>query len=293
MHSAKPLSVLTVPTFRDNYVWVIHNGAHALVVDPGESAPVQAALDKHGLTLAAIVLTHHHNDHTGGVASLLQKQAVPVFGPRHEKSPLPGVTHPVGEGDTVAVPALPIRLKVLDTPGHTLGHVAYYAEAQRWLFCGDTLFTGGCGRLIEGTPKQMTESLAKLATLPDNTLVYCAHEYTVSNLLFALAVEPNNPALQARLADAKAKREQGLSTVPATMALEKATNPFLRYADPVIMNAMMTQGRLQQRDAIASFAAIREWKNVLEVHPNNHIHGMTSHDLFSLESRSQYRTCAH
>lgn len=261
MSSAKPLSVLTVPTFRDNYVWLIHNGRQAVAVDPGESAPVQAALDKHGLTLAAIVLTHHHNDHTGGIAPLLGKHAVPVFGPRHEKTPIASVTHQVAEGDTVTIPALPLRLNVIDTPGHTLGHVSYHASAQGWLFCGDTLFTGGCGRLVEGTAQQMTDSLAKLTALPDTTLVYCAHEYTVSNLQFALAVEPGNAALQTRMAEAKARREQGLPTVPSTLALEKATNPFLRYRDPVIMDNMQAQGLLKQREPVASFAAIREWKN--------------------------------
>lgn len=260
-NSAKPLSVLTVPIFRDNYVWLIHNGNHAVAVDPGESAPVLAALDQNGLTLAAIVLTHRHDDHIGGVEALLQKKAVPVFGPRHESVPIQSLTHPVSEGDNVTLPTLPLRLKVLDTPGHTVGHISYYAEAQGWLFCGDTLFTGGCGRLIEGNAKQMTESLAKLTALPDNTLVYCAHEYTISNLQFALAVEPGNQALQARMAEAKTAREQGRPTVPSKLALEKATNPFLRYNDPGIMDNMLTKGFLKQREPVASFAAIREWKN--------------------------------
>ncbi|RJX30749.1 MAG: hydroxyacylglutathione hydrolase [Oxalobacter sp.] len=259
--SAKSLAVLTVPAFRDNYIWVIHNGHHAVVVDPGEAAPVQAALDKHELTLAAIVLTHHHNDHMGGVESLLQKTSVPVFGPRHEKTPIQGVSHPVSEGDNVTIPSLPLRLKVLDTPGHTLGHISYHAETQRWLFCGDTLFTGGCGRLLEGSPQQMTASLAKLAALPDNTLVYCAHEYTLSNLQFALAVEPANHALQTRMAEAQAQRAQGQPTVPSTIALEKATNPFLRYTEPAIMENLFAKGLLKEREAVLSFAAIREWKN--------------------------------
>jgi hydroxyacylglutathione hydrolase len=258
---AKPISVLAVPTFRDNYVWLIHNGSQAVAVDPGESAPVQAMLDRNGLILAAIVLTHRHEDHIGGVDGLLLKTAVPVFGPRNETMPIKAVTNPVGEGDCVTVPALPLRLTVLDTPGHTLGHISFYAESQGWLFCGDTLFTGGCGRLIEGTAKQMTESLAKLTALPDSTLVYCAHEYTVSNLQFALAVEPNNQALQARMAEARTKREQGLPTVPSTMALEKATNPFLRYSETTIMDTAFSKGILKQREPLASFAAIREWKN--------------------------------
>jgi len=259
--SANSLSVLTVPAFRDNYIWLIHNGNHAVVVDPGESASVQAALDKQGLTLSAIVLTHRHDDHIGGIAALLQKTRVPVFGPRHETPTITSVTHPVAEGDSVTIPALPLRLKVIDTPGHTLGHIAFYAEAEQWLFCGDTLFAGGCGRIFEGTPKQMAESLAKLAALSDNTLVFCAHEYTLSNLQFALAVEPSNQALQARFEEAKKTREHGKPTVPSTIALEKATNPFLRYADPAIMEGLCTKGLLTQREPIASFAAIREWKN--------------------------------
>ena len=260
-HSANSLTVLTVPAFRDNYVWLIHNGTQAVAVDPGEAAPVQAALDKHGLTLAAIVLTHRHDDHIGGIADLLKKNSVPVFGPRHENPAIPGVTDAVAEGDKVTLPALPLHLDVLDTPGHTLGHIAFYAPAQGWLFCGDTLFTGGCGRVFEGTPGQMAASLGKLASLPDDTLVFCAHEYTLSNLQFALAVEPDNVALQARFDEAKRLREQGLPTVPATLALEKATNPFLRYADPTIMEGLVRHGLLTQDDPIASFTAIREWKN--------------------------------
>ena len=260
-YSANSLTVLTVPAFRDNYIWLIHNGSQAVVVDPGESAPVQAALDKHGLTLSAIVLTHRHDDHIGGVADLLQKNSVPVYGPRNENPAIPAVTHPVAEGDNVTIPALPLDLKVIDTPGHTLGHIAFYAETQNWLFCGDTLFAAGCGRIFEGTPKQMAESLTKLAALPDNTLVFCAHEYTLANLQFALAVEPDNPALQARFDDAKKTREQGNPTIPSTIALEKATNPFLRYADATIMSNLVDKGLLTQRDPVASFTAIREWKN--------------------------------
>lgn len=259
--SAKPLSVLTVPTFKDNYVWLIHNGITAVVVDPGEAAPVLAALNAHQLSLAAIVLTHRHDDHIGGVPGLLEKFTVPVFGPRNENISIPTVTHPVAEGDNVTIPALPLRLKVLDTPGHTVGHIAYVAEAQRWLFCGDTLFAGGCGRLFEGTPQQMTESLAKFTALPDSTLVYCAHEYTLSNLQFALAVEPGNQALITRMQEDKAKRDKGLPTVPSTMALEKASNPFLRYSEANIIENLLARGHLTQRDPVASFAAIREWKN--------------------------------
>lgn len=242
-------------------MWLIHNGSQAVAVDPGVAAPVADALAANGLTLAAIVLTHKHDDHTGGAAELRQRFNVPVFGPKNENPAIPAITHPVAEGDSVTVPALPLRLKVLATPGHTLGHIAYVAESQRWLFCGDTLFAAGCGRMFEGTPQQMTASLAKFAALPDSTLVYCAHEYTLSNLKFALAVEPDNPAIAARMQEEQAKRDRGLATVPSTMAQEKATNPFLRYAEPAIIDRLRASGQLTQSDPVASFAALRQWKN--------------------------------
>ena len=164
------LSVLTVPAFDDNYLWLIHDGVHAAAVDPGDAAPILAALDAHSLSLVAILLTHHHADHVGGVQSLLRRFKVPVFGPRSE--PIAGVTDALAEGDIANVPELDLNLSVLDVPGHTRGHIAYVAPQQRWLFCGDTLFAGGCGRLFEGTPAQMAASLAKLAALPDATQVY-------------------------------------------------------------------------------------------------------------------------
>ena len=174
------LSVTTIPAFADNYLWLIHDQHNAVVVDPGDAAPVLATLASHKLKLVAILLTHHHADHAGGVPALLKAFSVPVYGPAGEK--IAGVTHPLRETDTVTVPELGLHLSVIDVPGHTAGHIAYYAAQEQWLFCGDTLFAGGCGRLFEGTPAQMTVSLDKLAALPDATRVYCAHEYTVSNL---------------------------------------------------------------------------------------------------------------
>lgn len=251
--------MLAVPAFEDNYLWLVHDGVRAVAVDPGDAAPIQAALEAHQLSLAAILLTHHHADHVGGVAELLRRQPVPVYGPRLEA--IAGVSVPLAEGDTVTLAAPALRLSVLDVPGHTRGHIAYFAPEQRWLFCGDTLFAGGCGRLFEGTPAQMTASLAKLAALPDDTAVYCAHEYTLSNLRFARHVEPGNAALAARFAAEEDKRARGVPTVPSSIGLEKRTNPFLRYREPEILAQLAAAGRLQGEDPLAAFAALREWKN--------------------------------
>jgi hydroxyacylglutathione hydrolase len=256
-----PLSVLTVPAFNDNYLWLIHDGVHAAVVDPGDAQPILAALRHHHLTLTAILLTHHHADHTGGVPALLQQYDVPVFGPQRDG--IACVTQPLAEGDTVEVPGLALRLSVLDVPGHTRGHIAYVRHgAEPWLFCGDTLFAGGCGRLFEGTPAQMAASLDKLAALPGATKVFCAHEYTLSNLRFAQAVEPGNPALQARIEADSRKRGRGEPTVPSTIAMERNTNPFLRYAEPQIAAQLVSAGKLQGGEPpVAVFAALRQWKN--------------------------------
>ena len=259
MSSNNPLSVLAIPAFADNYLWLIHDGVHAVAVDPGDAAPILAALDTHKLSLTAILLTHHHADHVGGVASLLQHAKVPVFGPRHEA--IAGITNALEEGDTATITEMGLTLSVLDVPGHTSGHIAYVASKQGWLFCGDTLFAGGCGRLFEGTPAQMAASLAKLAALPDATEVYCAHEYTLSNLRFAHEVEPDNKALNARIRTEQAKRDQGMPTVPSTIGLEKATNPFLRYDQPAIINRLISTHRIALEEPIATFAALREWKN--------------------------------
>ncbi len=260
---AQDLSVLTVPAFHDNYLWLIHDGVHAAVVDPGDAGPIRDALAAHGLTLTAILLTHHHADHIGGVPSLLAQTQVPVFGPRNDG--IEGITHPLDEGDRFTVPGLALDLSVLEVPGHTLGHIAYVRETPdaHWLFCGDTLFAGGCGRLFEGTPAQMADSLAKLAALPDDTLVYCAHEYTVSNLRFAAAVEPDNQGVALRMQDATARRGTRLPTVPSTIGLERGTNPFLRYTEPGIVKSLLDAGRLKPGAApVEAFAALREWKNV-------------------------------
>lgn len=254
------LTVLAIPAFNDNYLWLLHDGANAAVIDPGDAQPILDALAQHKLSLAAILLTHHHADHIGGVQQLLQHARVPVFGPRNDG--ISAVTHPLGEGDEISVPGLDLAVRVLDVPGHTRGHIAYVADQPKWLFCGDTLFAGGCGRMFEGTPAQFTESLGKLAALPDDTQVFCAHEYTLSNLRFAQAVEPGNTALAQRVDVEAAKRARNEPTVPSTIGLEKATNPFLRYREPEIIGTLVQQkGFDAGAPPVKAFAALREWKN--------------------------------
>lgn len=253
------LAVLTIPAFQDNYLWLIHDGSKAAVVDPGDAAPILAALDAHRLALAAILLTHHHADHVGGVPQLLQRFAVPVFGPRDDG--IARIDHPLSEGDTVDVPGLELRFSVIAVPGHTRGHIAYYSKEYSWLFCGDTLFAGGCGRLFEGTPAQMAASLDKLAALPEDTQVYCAHEYTLANLRFAAEVDPQNTSLLTRIQDEQRKRDKNMPTVPSTIGIEKKTNPFLRYRAPEIADRLMSAGHVSSRAPIDVFAALRTWKN--------------------------------
>jgi hydroxyacylglutathione hydrolase len=256
------VEVLAVPAFRDNYLWLIHQGRHAVVVDPGDAGPIEAALLRHQLTLDAIVLTHHHQDHTGGVAELVRtRHQLPVYGPRRES--IAHVNQLLDEGDQLDFENIELHLEVIDVPGHTRGHIAYFSQngKQPLLFCGDTLFAGGCGRLFEGTPQQMHSSLSKLAALPDQTLVYCAHEYTLSNLRFALAVEPHNAALIARIETAQVLRQNGQATVPSTILLEQQTNPFLRTELPTVRHAADTVEPGAGTSALASFAAIRAWKD--------------------------------
>lgn len=247
--------------FEDNYIWLLRAGHRVVVVDPGDEAPVLDYLAKEEASLAAILLTHHHGDHTGGVAGLLARHPVPVFGPAGE--PIDGVTVPLREGDSVTLPGFQERFQVIDVPGHTRGHIAYYGAFQDHgaLFCGDTLFGCGCGRLFEGTATQMWASLSKLAALPTDTLVYCAHEYTQSNVRFALAVEPGNAALQARAERVSRLRADRQSTVPFTLAEECETNPFLRGAQAEVAAAAERHSGTRLSGAGEVFAALREWKN--------------------------------
>ena len=249
-----------LPAFTDNYIWVLHDGARALVVDPGQADGVKAYLAEHRLTLDTILITHHHGDHTGGVAALRDATGARVIGPVGE--PMPEPLQRVSGGQTVE--ALGLRFAVIDVPGHTAGHIAYYLEemdSAPLLFCGDTLFSGGCGRLFEGTPAQMLASLSRLADLPDATRVCCTHEYTLSNLRFAQTVEPGNADLTQYRQWCDAQRAQNRPTLPSTIALERAINPFLRTHQPPLALAAQTHNPDCGNDPLAVFATLREWKN--------------------------------
>ena len=253
------MKLLALPAFADNYIWMLHNDVDAVVVDPGDSAPVIAALDRLGLTLRCILVTHHHPDHVGGVDALRSRLQGPVHGPAREKIPQP--CSALVEGDVVEVMGL--TFEVIDVPGHTAGHIAYMQKTDEpapILFCGDTLFSGGCGRLFEGTPAQMSASLAKLMVLPGDTRVCCTHEYTMSNLRFAAAVEPGNAALAAYTQRCQALRDMGEMTLPSSITTELAINPFVRCAQPEVVASAASQGAASN-DPVAVFAAIREWKN--------------------------------
>jgi hydroxyacylglutathione hydrolase len=260
------MQLIPLPAFDDNYIWILHDTARAIVVDPGDAQPVLSWLEAQGLTLAGIFVTHHHADHTHGVQALMDVYACPVFGPRTERLPFEPHRR-VGQGD--AIELLGIAWRVLDVPGHTAGHVAYVADrvvcsssstATPLLFCGDTLFSGGCGRLFEGTPAQMLASLDQLAALPANTLVCCTHEYTLSNLRFAREVDPGNTDLQHYQSDCIRTRAEGSPTLPSTVGLERRINPFLRCRDPALAQHIQTI-RQCQPDTLSCFAALREWKN--------------------------------
>jgi hydroxyacylglutathione hydrolase len=254
------MNLVALPAFTDNYIWMLHDGASAIVVDPGEAAPVEAALDAQGLQLAGILVTHHHADHVGGVNALRKRLNGPVFGPAHES--IPGPYTPLEAGDHASL--LGLEFEVLDVPGHTSGHIAYLHHPRNddspILFSGDTLFSAGCGRLFEGTPEQMHASLARLAALPGNTRVCCGHEYTLANLRFAQAVEPRNQRIAEHAAWSRAQRERGLPTLPSRIEREREINPFLRCDVPQVIEAAAAHGA-EDRSGPAVFAALREWKN--------------------------------
>ncbi len=251
--------VLHVCAFQDNYIWLIRGDSrkHVAIVDPGDADPVFAALEHERLEPVAVLCTHHHGDHVGGVADIRARYDVPVYGPARER--IAKLTHPVSDGQRVDLPELSLTFEVLDVPGHTSGHVAYYGG--RMLFCGDTLFCAGCGRLFGGTAEQMHASLTKLAALPDDTAVYSAHEYTLANLRFALTVEPGNKEALAYAEKAKALRAEKRSTLPSTIAIERNLNPFLRVSEPTVRRAAEEYSGRTLDSEVAVFAVVRGWKD--------------------------------
>ena len=256
MLDSPKIEISAIPALQDNYIWAIHDGRHAAVVDPGEAAPVLAFLDAHGLQLDAILCTHRHADHTGGIAKLREVYNVPVYGRRHPNNP--HITHELREGDQLRLDAPGITFDIIEIPGHIDDHIAFIAPDI--LFCGDVLFGAGCGRNFEGTPAQLHHSLERLAMLPGTTRVYCAHEYTAANLRFAQACEPDNPAVKQRIAATQQLRAANQITLPSTIALEKATNPFLRCTQPEIIHTLQQRG-LTDTTELGVFTAMREWKN--------------------------------
>ena len=250
------LQIIPIPAFKDNYIWLIHNGTQATAIDPGDAAAVIAALNHLNLTLTAILITHHHHDHIGGVAELLEAfpQAV-VYAPALEQYAFEHIA--ITEQNTVDLKDLSIPFAILDLPGHTLGHIAYHSAQHEILFCGDTLFGAGCGRLFEGTPLQMYHSLQKLAALPSATKVYCTHEYTMHNINFALMFEPNNQRLIERHENTQKLHESNIPSLPSSIELELATNPFLRCNHQEIQSSI----QLANASEIETFSKLRELRN--------------------------------
>ncbi len=250
------IQVHALPSFTDNYIWLIQfSNRQAVVIDPGNGELVLKELQARELNLSAILITHHHWDHVDGIETLLEQHSVPVYGP--SKDPIPGRTHACHEDDIIQFGEL--QLNVLEVPGHTLGHLAYHGHQK--LFCGDTLFAGGCGRLLGGSAEQLHKSLQRFASLPNDTQIYCSHEYTLANLDFALAVEPNNPALIQRKIDEQHKREQGLPTLPSNLALELATNPFLRCTETSVVQAVQEFSKQTINNEAKVFRTLRYWKD--------------------------------
>jgi len=256
------MEVRRIHAFDDNYIWLIgcENNPSIAIVDPGDADPVVDYLEREHLKPEAILITHHHGDHTGGIKELVARYGIPVYGPANER--IPALTQPVSEGDTVKLEGCHLSFQVLDTPGHTRGHVCYVGHGA--LFCGDTLFTGGCGRLFEGSPEQMYASLEKIRALPDTTQVYCAHEYTQANLAFAMVAEPDNAAIRARLDEVRKLRASHQDTVPASLGLEKETNPFLRSHIPALIKAAESFAGKPLPNPAAVFATVRHWKDTLD-----------------------------
>jgi len=254
------LEVSPIRAFSDNYLWLIRapiDVRRAVVVDPGDADAIEAALEQHGLSLGAILVTHHHPDHVGGVQALAARHGVEVYGPARER--MPCEVRPVDDGDIVSLADLGLEFRVMAVPGHTLGHVAYHGHGA--LFCGDTLFSAGCGRLFEGTPEQMLGSLDRIAALPDDTRVYCAHEYTLANLRFAAAVEPGNADVLETLEAVRELRARDGITLPTTLGRERRINPFLRCREPEVRAAAEARAGNPLPGPVDVFAVIRAWKD--------------------------------
>lgn len=252
------LTVKPIPAFQDNYIWLLRQDSQerVAVVDPGDAKPVIAWLEQENLTLDTILITHHHQDHTGGLQELIERYAPTVYGPANDA--ISGIDHRVGEGDECRV--LGRRFEVYAVPGHTLDHIAFHAPGTPGLlFAGDTLFSGGCGRLFEGSPEQMRESLAKLDALPEDTLVFAAHEYTLANLAFAAAAEPDNAVRDAYRRECQTARDLDRPTLPTTLGRERQINPFLRVDEPGLRETLREQGPID--DSMTAFATLRAWKD--------------------------------
>ena len=253
------MKIVQIPLLRDNYAYLLicDKTKEAAVVDPSEAEPVLRRIEAEQVVFRAFLNTHHHRDHTGGNEGILGKHKVEVYGHKSDQNRIPGLTHGVEEGDEVKIGE--IKGTVFFIPGHTTGHIAFLFDNN--LFCGDTLFTAGCGRLFEGTPEQMHASLKKLMALPDNTKVYCGHEYTESNLRFAISLEPRNPKLASRFERVQGLRSRGTSTVPSTLEEEKQTNPFLRWDSKEIQASVKSVNPSTALDPVSVFAAVRKMKD--------------------------------
>jgi hydroxyacylglutathione hydrolase len=251
-------NVFAIPAFNDNYIWCIHDNEYACVVDPGDAEPVMQVLKEKGLTLTGILVTHHHHDHTGGIKELLEVYPeTTVYGPTNPK--IKGIHKRLSQGDCIKIDSPEIELKILETPGHTMDHIVFYN--QHLVFCGDTLFSAGCGRMFEGTPDVFYQSLQKLAALPEQTKVYCTHEYTLANLAFASHVDSNNVALHDYFDWAKKQRQQNQITLPSSIETQKKINPFLRCNDPNIKQNIEKIMNLSTHSEVEVFAALRQCKD--------------------------------
>lgn len=256
------LDITPIPAFTDNYIWGISDGQRGWLVDPGDAAPALNWLKQRQLTLAGILITHHHSDHIGGISELVKNHPnLVIYGPSTPK--ITAITHPVAEGDTVQLGQW--QLKVLDVPAHTLDHIAYHLQADTSqagaLFCGDALFAAGCGRLFEGTAEQLNQVMNKLKALAPDTLVCCAHEYTLANLQFAKAVEPQSAELEQRYQQESCKRQTGLPTLPSTIGLERATNPFFRPDSPELRKSVTAYAGKPINQEADIIGTLRRWKD--------------------------------